>query len=240
VLSLPRPSSPPLAYPGPRVFPNPSARGLPQPSSRTLPQPRARPQVQASRPAPPGSATPHARPPGRPVRSQPRPRSARPSRVPDGLLQPSSRAGHRRCAVLVNRPPWPLLELHAPSFLPYPLTPHSSLPILTLARAAAAPSALAHARSRALPASYTPRPAVSCAPVQRIPQQPSRSPHASPSPSRSLDVVSLRSTFVVRLRLAVVRRAHVVCHRSPVVSPLVRTICKTPLLSHDSRHAQHV
>jgi hypothetical protein len=78
----------------------------------------ARPQ--APRPAPPGSATPRARPPGALPAA---PTIHSPSRVPGGLLQPSSRSGRPRREVLVNRPTWSLLELHAPSFLPSPLTP---------------------------------------------------------------------------------------------------------------------
>jgi hypothetical protein len=91
------------------------------------------------------------------------------------------------------------------------------------------------ARDRRSSASHNPSVSSPSAPSAWLVHRAVHSALAIPS-----DVVSLRNTFVVCLRLAVVRRAHVVRRRSPVVSPLVRTICKTPSLSHDSHRAQHV
>jgi hypothetical protein len=64
------------------------------------------------------------------------------------------------------------------------------------------------------------------------------SPTSSSAALHVLVVSCLASSLLSHL--VVVRRAHVVRRRSPVVRPLVRTICKTTSLSHDSRRAQHV
>eukprot|EP00267_Zea_mays_P041723 XP_020393648.1 uncharacterized protein LOC109939745 [Zea mays] len=177
----------PLRAPRPSRAPNPSARGPPQPSSRALPQPPPRLRSCRARPlrcSPVGAAP-------SPAWLGHAPRSAAwraPSRAHDPLAIPRARRSSPTVLPLWTptsrgpRQPPDMVSVRTAraQFSSFSPNAHSSLPILALAHAAAAPNALA--RASVLLASHAPHPAVSRAqrrsrslsmtrraPVKRIP-----------------------------------------------------------------------